>query len=208
VLAEADEDERARKYAAVKQGARAPSPTTVARLDRLVKPSPSPNRSPNPTPTPNPVPPPVPDPPDPGAVPGSDSDSDSDSDSASDSVSVSVGDPDVWYKKGRQLQRAGDEKSAEQAFHRALQIDRRHAGALAALAHLHFDRGAHSETLRYATRAVAAAPRDAKLRILLGDAHLKVLAYDDARRQYDKAAELGHSAAKGRLALLKDKLGR
>ena len=104
--------------------------------------------------------------------------------------------------------RVGDGKGAEQAFHRALRIDRRHVPALAALAQLYFDRGAHTEALRWAEKAVAVAPRDGKLRILLGDAHLKVLAYDDAQVQYEKAAELGHAAAKGRIALLKDKLGR
>ena len=117
-------------------------------------------------------------------------------------------DPTPWYQKGQALLRAGDESGAKQAFHRALQIDRRHAGALAALAQLYFDDAAHSEALRYATRAVAAAPRNGALRILLGDVHYKVLAYDDARTQYEKAATLGHTAAKGRLALLKEKLGR
>jgi tetratricopeptide (TPR) repeat protein len=206
VLAETNEDERARKYAAVKQSTRSPSPTTVARLDRLVE---SASANPNPSPSPSPVPPPVP-PPVADAVPDpiADSDPEPGSDSAPGSDSGSDSDSGFWFAKGKALLRADDVKGAERAFHRVLQIDRRHAGALAALAQIDFDRSAYSEALRYATRGVAVAPRDAKLRILLGDAHLKTLGYDAARRQYEKAAELGHVAAKGRLALLKDKLGR
>ncbi|HET6585332.1 MAG TPA: tetratricopeptide repeat protein, partial [Nannocystaceae bacterium] len=117
------------------------------------------------------------------------------------------GSANEWVARGKALLAAGDAKGAERAFHRALEIDRRHVGALTALAQLHFDRGEHSEVLKYAARGVAAAPKNAKLRILLGDAHLKVLAYDEARVQYEKAAALGHSAAKGRLELLRDKLG-
>jgi tetratricopeptide (TPR) repeat protein/predicted Ser/Thr protein kinase len=200
VLAEKDDDARARRYEAVKRGKRAPSVTTVERLDRIVAPAKRPPAPPAPA---SPVAAAAPAASPPAAVAGEDP--------IAAAPSAPSGEPDPgaghWYAQGKKLLRAGDDKGAEQAFHRALKSDRKHAGALAALAQLYFDRGAFSETLRYGTRAIAAAPKDAKLRTLVGDAHFKVLAYDEARRHYEKAVALGHGAAKGRLKLLEDKLG-
>ncbi len=204
VLAEPDEHERAKKLEAIARGPKPPSATTLARLERIVTPKSertAPRRAdakapPAPSPSPvvaavakaEPVVPPVP-PVAAAAVPRS-----------TDTAEL--------FARARTLLAEGRDAEAERAFHKVLQIDRGHAGALAALAHLYFDRGQHSETLRYATRAVAAAPRDARLRILLGDAHLKGLAYDEARAQYDSAAALGSKAAAGRIALLEKRLGK
>ena len=73
---------------------------------------------------------------------------------------------------------------------------------------MNFERGRYRNALRFAKRVVELAPRKGRYRILLGDAHFKVLDYASARRQYEKAQELGHSAAKKRLQRLEQTVGK
>lgn len=76
------------------------------------------------------------------------------------------------------------------------------------LADVHFERAEHGKAVTYAEKAIRVAPRHAGYRLKLGDAYFKVLRYEDARTQYTKASELGHSAAQTRLHKLDQKVGR
>jgi serine/threonine protein kinase len=97
---------------------------------------------------------------------------------------------------------------AASLYNQALELDPRNRKALAGLAELEFERGHYREALRFGKKAVRLAPKDKALRILLGDAYYKTVNYEAARREYEKAKELGHSAAAGRLTRLDRKLGK
>jgi tetratricopeptide (TPR) repeat protein len=105
-------------------------------------------------------------------------------------------------KAGEAALKRGELGEAESKFHRALEAQRNNPDALAGLAQIQYERGDYDKAVRFASRAADAAPRSARIRILLGDAHFKVLAYDAARRAYEKAQSLGSGAAEGRLARL------
>ena len=96
---------------------------------------------------------------------------------------------------------------AEKAFHRALAADAKHVGALEGLAELHFEQGHYGKAVKFGRQAVRLRPRWANLRVQLGDAYFKTLRYEDARREYERARDLGHAGAKARLAQLQKKLG-
>lgn len=93
----------------------------------------------------------------------------------------------------------GERKEAEGLYAEVLERDRDHAGALEALGTLRFNRGDYRGAAKVLAKAVDASPKDAELRIRLGDAHFKLEQYDKARTQFTKAKELGHSAADRRL---------
>jgi tetratricopeptide (TPR) repeat protein len=116
-------------------------------------------------------------------------------------------DADALVQAAEAALRRGDRKSAEQLYNQAIRAERRHARALAGLAQLHFDSGQNHKAVTYAKLAVAAAPRNGGLRILLGDALVKTLDYDAAKHEYTRARTLGSPAAAKRIALLEDKLG-
>jgi tetratricopeptide (TPR) repeat protein len=109
-------------------------------------------------------------------------------------------------RRGALALRKSDVGAAEAMFLRALAHDPRNATALGGLAALHFGQGRHRTSLKFATKAVNAAPQDADLRILLGDAYLETLGYANARREYEKAGALGHRSAPARLARLQERL--
>jgi tetratricopeptide (TPR) repeat protein len=111
-------------------------------------------------------------------------------------------------REGRASLATGRDREADALFHRALELDPRDATALEGLARLQFDRGRNNEALRWVELAVKAAPRNAGLRLLSGDIHMRVLEYAAARRHYERAAKLGHGKAQGRLRLLDEELGR
>lgn len=98
-------------------------------------------------------------------------------------------------------------EQAETLYHQALELDSRNEAALAGLSELYFERGKYRQSLDLAKKAVARAPEQGKLRILLGDAHFKVLEYADARRNYEKALALGHPSAAKRLEKLEKTVG-
>ena len=99
-------------------------------------------------------------------------------------------------------------RAAETLFSRALSHDNQNTSALVGLSDVHFERGAYRKAVGFAKRAVALAPRNGGYRIRLGDAYFKVLRYKDARTQYEKAHQLGHSKAKKRTAMVDKKLGQ
>ncbi|MCX4246339.1 protein kinase domain-containing protein [Paraliomyxa miuraensis] len=99
-------------------------------------------------------------------------------------------------------------EQAEKLYHHALELDSRNEDALTGLSELYFERGRYRKSLEFAKRAVARAPEQGKLRILLGDAHFKVLEYAEARRHYEKARALGHPSAAKRLEKLEKTVGQ
>jgi tetratricopeptide (TPR) repeat protein len=105
------------------------------------------------------------------------------------------------FKKGRFAQ-------AEALLHRSLAHKRHNATALGALAELYFEQGSYQKAVQFAAKAVNLAPRSGKYRIILGDAYFKTLAYASARREYEKAKELGHGSAGSRLVELDKRLGK
>ncbi len=108
---------------------------------------------------------------------------------------------------GRAAIRANDLTAAEQHFHRALRLQRGAAEALAGLAEVHFERGQYPLAVEFGDRAVRARPRNGRYRIALGDAYMRTLEYDAARRQYEAAKALGESRAAARLQALASRLG-
>ncbi|MBC8071927.1 MAG: tetratricopeptide repeat protein, partial [Deltaproteobacteria bacterium] len=100
----------------------------------------------------------------------------------------------------------GDLDGAQRAFERALAADDRSASAHGGLARVEFERGRYVIAIRHATRAVRSSPKDAELRILLGDALYKSYRYAEARDQYAKAKELGHRDAGARITKANAKL--
>ena len=110
-------------------------------------------------------------------------------------------------KQGMAAFKKGQFDTAEGLFHRALGEYRRNAKALGGLAELYFERGSYQKALSYASKAVSAAPRSGKYRIVLGDAYFKTYAYESARREYEKAKDLGHPSASKRLSQLDKRLG-
>jgi len=99
-------------------------------------------------------------------------------------------------------------EQAEKLYHQALELDSRNLAALTGLSELYFERGRYRKSLEFAKKAVARAPEEGKLHILLGDAHFKVLEYADARRHYEKARALGHPGADKRLEKLEETVGK
>ena len=96
---------------------------------------------------------------------------------------------------------------AETLYHRALEFDSKNKAALSGLAELYFERGKYRKSVVFAKRAIKRSPSQGNLRILLGDAHFKVLEYGEARRHYDKAQALGHPRAAKRLEKLEKTVG-
>jgi tetratricopeptide (TPR) repeat protein len=110
-------------------------------------------------------------------------------------------------KRGLRAASNADFEAAESFFHQALEHDDRSDAALAGLAEVHFDLGHYQKTISYGKRAARLAPKKAPYRITLGDAYFRTNQYPLARREYTKAAELGHARAKARLQQLKARLG-
>ena len=110
--------------------------------------------------------------------------------------------------KGQAAFKAGRLGEAEAAYHRALAADRSNLTALSGLAELHFEHGDYLKAATFGRRAISLAPKNAKLRILVGDAYFKLVRYDEAREQYERAKSLGNGSAAGRLARLDKKLGQ
>jgi len=111
-------------------------------------------------------------------------------------------------KQGLHALRAHELKRAEALLNRAIAADRRNATALGGLARFHFELGRYAKAVTYAEKAVAAAPKQGRYRMTLGDAYFKVLRFSDARAAYAEAQRLGATGAERALARVDTKLGR
>jgi len=110
-------------------------------------------------------------------------------------------------EQARAADRAGDRQRAATLYNRALELDSRSVDALDGLASLAFRKARYGESARHLERAVELGPADPARWLSLGDAYFKTLRYSDARDAYQRAADLGSSAAPGRLTKLERKLG-
>jgi serine/threonine protein kinase/tetratricopeptide (TPR) repeat protein len=111
-------------------------------------------------------------------------------------------------REGRRALDEGDWRRAEPLFHAALESDHRCASASIGLSDLHFDRSEYAKAVRFAERAVAAAPSHGSYHIKLGDAYFRQLRYADARSAYKRARELGTKGAAERLQRLAATTGK
>jgi tetratricopeptide (TPR) repeat protein/tRNA A-37 threonylcarbamoyl transferase component Bud32 len=197
-LAEEDPNERQRRLGAIARAER-PLPASMrASLDRLVGPA----DDPPPTAPPPATPPPADEAPPPavGAAP----------EAPLAPTEIPTRDRErsrALARDGSRALRGGDVAAATKLFEQALATDESNHAALEGLAQIHYDRGNYETAVRYARKAVAAAPRDAAHRILLGDAYYKAFKLDQAKAQYVEARKLGHPAAGTRLAKVAEKLG-
>lgn len=119
-------------------------------------------------------------------------------------------DPDAAREEaraGRAALQRGADREAEAAFHRALAKDSRNDAALLGLSEIHFERADYHKALSFAKKAAAVAPKRAAVRMQLGDAYFKVHRYDDARTEYQAAADLGAKGAARQLERIEQRLG-
>jgi tetratricopeptide (TPR) repeat protein len=209
VLAEADPQRKASRARALLARDRGPSVSTSARLAQLVAPS-APDEPPPRSHTRQPGPPPA-DSDAPSArdadVPAEDSSTPAPPLAKGGRESAVRGDADALVREARREAERGNVDVAEELLHRALAIKKNDQRALSALAHLAFERARYHRAIELAERTVAIAPRRARDWLLLGDAHFRVMAYDDARRAYQRAADLGQDTARKRLAMLAARVG-
>jgi tetratricopeptide (TPR) repeat protein len=232
VLAVEDDGERIERLAALYSSDQAPSPSTSARLEallddeeveviaRAVRPRRSNSaRKPEPEAVPEPKDAFLPvgnvaaasDEPPADEPPADDPQPEEGKGSEGPAEPVDKRDParaEALAKQGLAAYGKGRFDEAEALFHRALGHNRRNSTALGGLAELYFERGSYQKATQFASKAVDAAPRSGKYRIVLGDAYFKTLAYQSARREYEKAKSLGHPSAAGRLAQLDKRLGQ
>ncbi|MEZ4449418.1 MAG: protein kinase [Nannocystaceae bacterium] len=110
-------------------------------------------------------------------------------------------------REAEAARRRGDLTTAEQLFHQALGFWNKNAAALMGLSDINFDRGVFDKAVKFASQAVRNEPKNGDYRLRLGDAYFKMLKYNDARKAYEKADELGNARAKERLERLREKTG-
>ncbi|MBX7082526.1 MAG: serine/threonine protein kinase [Nannocystaceae bacterium] len=211
VLADPEPERRMQRARAILDGGAAPA-SVLARLEDIVQPTPAPLVSRAPASRAAATPAPAPESPPPAASTG---DGGSDGGESGDATPASAApaaasDPAAAAREitaGRAAIRANDLAVAEQHFHRALRLQRGAAEALAGLAEVHFERGEFPLAVEFGDRAVRARPRNGRYRIALGDAYMRTLEYDAARREYEAAQSLGESRAAARLQALRARLG-
>jgi len=94
----------------------------------------------------------------------------------------------AYYLRGRS--RIDDASLAEADFRRAVELDRRNSWAVAGLAYLAYQRGDLFAAVQIYEDAIAASPRSAHLRLLLGNQYLELKLFIDAQRQLETAYRL------------------
>src|SRR5690606_21923766 len=119
-------------------------------------------------------------------------------------------DPDkaeAFADQGASALASGRRGEAEKLFNQAIAYDNHNAKALMGLSDVYFDTGKAQKAVLYAERAVRAASSNGNYRLKLGDAYYRVLRYQDALEQYEKAHKLGVSKAQTRIDKVKAKIG-
>ena len=121
-------------------------------------------------------------------------------------------DPDQgkqWTAKGTASLAAGRFAEAKSEFERAIAADSNAHAAIAGLAELAYNEGDFVRAVLMGKHAVALAPSSVSDRMTLAKAYYKLLRYDDAITQWDKALALdpSNAAAKRNIAMAKTKLG-
>jgi serine/threonine protein kinase len=221
VLAEDDEQVRIKRLATMYERSESPAPSTSARLESLLtdeeteaiaqvvrRKGGKKTRKKSPAPAATPSEPQIPKLEDPAV----------DKDAAEDETTVEAaaapaapkrdrGKSAEIAKDGMKALRSAQLAHAEQLFHKSLGYDKRNATALAGLAEVAFEQGSYERAVKFGRKAVAASPKSGRFRIILGDAYFKTLSYPSAKREYQKAKELGHPRAKSRLDQLAQKTG-
>ncbi|HLT35866.1 MAG TPA: protein kinase, partial [Enhygromyxa sp.] len=109
---------------------------------------------------------------------------------------------DAYVKRAKAALADGDRDRAARLYEKALVQVPTLGVALIGLAEIHFARGRYQEAMKAARQATRTRSHDADLQLLLGDACLKTLRYNEARRAYQKALALGHDKAAERLEQL------
>ncbi len=114
----------------------------------------------------------------------------------------------VLARQAGKVAAALDFRGAKTLYHRALALNPRSVPALIGLAEVHFELDQASRSVDLGKKAARLAPRNSRVRILLGDAYFRLHRYDQARREYIAAKKLGHRKAGGRLEKLRRLLGQ
>ena len=202
VLADVDAAEKEARLEKMEAREESLPASTTARLERLVPNRKRRKRKSRPTPQKPPPPPPTPEPESDEAAPLQPAVM---ADAEPKAPTPKKTGPDRegarrLTKEADTARRRGDSRAAEKLYAQALEADRRYAPAFAGLARLQYDAGKYALASRTAQRAVRLAPKKGDYRILLGDALYKTYDRAAAKNQYLRAQELGHPAAKGRLA--------
>jgi tetratricopeptide (TPR) repeat protein len=105
-------------------------------------------------------------------------------------------------RSAAELLEQGKKADAEEMFRRALTYDPNNATALRGLYRLEIERGNFKLALAHADKLVANAPKDPANHVRAGDVEMKLERYDEARKHYRRALELGAKDAQTKLAKL------
>ncbi|MGH1346740.1 MAG: protein kinase domain-containing protein [Nannocystales bacterium] len=197
-LADEDPQSRSADVSRVRAATRRPSASTEARLDRMFPATAAPQPAPRPTRATETDPP---------SSTETETETEADPEAPNPKPKDSRARAQAEVTRGLTALAAGNRRAAEQAFHRALNFDRKNARALRELGALAFDRGEYQRAVNYARKATRHAPRVAAGHMELGDALYKVHRYDDAREAYSAAKKLGARGAAKALARIDAMLG-
>jgi serine/threonine-protein kinase len=96
----------------------------------------------------------------------------------------------MWLAKGRSSLATGDYAAASAAFQKAIGADPSNHGAYAGLAEVAFNRADFTRALLAAKRAVELAPTVVAYRMMLAKSYYKVMRFDDAIEQWQRALQL------------------
>jgi serine/threonine protein kinase len=114
-----------------------------------------------------------------------------------------------WIEAGNQHLVAGALTEARTAFERAVTADSASHAALAGLAEVAYNESDYTRAVLAAKRAIVLAPLTAQYRMLLGKSYYKMLRYEDAIKQWEKALELdpANTAAQKNIEMARRRMG-
>lgn len=103
-------------------------------------------------------------------------------------------------ESGNRLRSQARPAEAKRKFKKALELDRRNAGAYAGLGMLHFDAGRYQDAARHLEKATKYKRRNNRYWLYLGDAYKRLKKKSEASQAYQKAKMLGNPVAVSRLS--------